>query len=266
MFMVGDVKQSIYRFRLARPELFMEKYGRFDVNDSVQQRIDLHQNFRSRKQVVDYCNDVFYKIMNTDLGRVAYDEDAALNCGASYPEVVIGEASNLDDCDKAYIGGIGTDTMDAELLLVDEQNELLKEQPDLDKRKLEAHLVATRIRQLMRSSQVTDKATGKLRSPKYSDIVILLRSLKNWGTEFMQVLSEHGIPAHVESSTGYFSALEVQTVLNMLRILDNPYQDIPMAAVLKSEIVGLDEEELAQIRVRDESVHFEAAALAAIQE
>ena len=118
----------------------------------------------------------------------------------------------------------------------------------------------------MRSAQVTDKATGKLRSPKYSDIVILLRSLKNWGTDFMQVLSEHGIPAHVESSTGYFSALEVQTVLNMLRILDNPYQDIPMAAVLKSEIVGLDEEELAQVRVRDESVPFAAAALAAMQE
>ena len=268
MFMVGDVKQSIYRFRLARPELFMEKYGRFDVNDSVQQRIDLHQNFRSRKQVVDYCNDIFYKIMNPDLGRVAYDEDAALNCGASYPEVPDKEELNQDstDDDELHVPEIGTDTMDAELLLVDEQNELLKEQTDLDKRKLEAHLVVTRIRQLMRSSQVTDKATGKLRSPKYSDIVILLRSLKNWGTDFMQVLSEHGIPAHVESSTGYFSALEVQTVLNMLRILDNPYQDIPMAAVLKSEIVGLDEEEMAQVRVRDESVPFAAAALAAMQE
>ena len=187
MFMVGDVKQSIYRFRLARPELFMEKYGRFDVNDSVQQRIDLHQNFRSRKQVVDYCNDIFYKIMNPDLGRVAYDEDAALNCGASYLEVPDKEELNQDstDDDELHVPEIGTDTMDAELLLVDEQNELLKEQPDLDKRKLEAHLVATRIRQLMRSSQVTDKATGKLRSLKYSDIVILLRSLKNWVTDFM---------------------------------------------------------------------------------
>lgn len=245
MFMVGDVKQSIYRFRLARPELFMEKYGRFEVTDSVHQRIDLHQNFRSRQQVVDFCNDIFYKIMNPDLGRVAYDEDAALNCGAVYPDV---------------------SDMDAELLLVDEQDELLADQPDLDKRRLEAHLVATRIQQLMRDGRVTDKATGELRAPKYSDIVILFRSLKNWGTDFVQVLSEHGIPAHVESSTGYFSALEVQTVLNMLRILDNPYQDIPMAAVLKSEIVGLDEEELAQVRVRDESVPFAAAALAAMQE
>lgn len=245
MFMVGDVKQSIYRFRLARPELFMEKYGRFEVTDSVHQRIDLHQNFRSRPQVVDFCNDIFYKIMNPDLGRVAYDEDAALNCGAVYPD-----AGN----------------MEAELLLVDEQDELLSDEPDLDKRRLEAHLVATRIQQLMRDGKVTDKATGELRAPKYSDIVILFRSLKNWGTDFVQVLSEHGISAHVESATGYFSALEVQTVLNMLRILDNPYQDIPMAAVLKSEIVGLDEEELAQIRVGDETVPFAAAALSAMQE
>ena len=183
--------------------------------------------------------------MNPDLGRVAYDEDAALNCGAVYPD-----AGN----------------MEAELLLVDEQDELLSDEPDLDKRRLEAHLVATRIQQLMRDGKVTDKATGELRAPKYSDIVILFRSLKNWGTDFVQVLSEHGISAHVESATGYFSALEVQTVLNMLRILDNPYQDIPMAAVLKSEIVGLDEEELAQIRVGDETVPFAAAALSAMQE
>ena len=245
LFMVGDVKQSIYRFRLARPELFMDKYASFSTEESLQQRIDLHMNFRSRAQVLDFCNDIFYKIMNPDLGRVAYDEDAALNCGAVYPD-----AGN----------------MEAELLLVDEQDELLSDEPDLDKRRLEAHLVATRIQQLMRDGKVTDKATGELRAPKYSDIVILFRSLKNWGTDFVQVLSEHGIPAHVESATGYFSALEVQTVLNMLRILDNPYQDIPMAAVLKSEIVGLDEEELAQIRVGDETVPFAAAALSAMQE
>lgn len=245
MFMVGDVKQSIYRFRLARPELFMEKYGRFHVEDSVNQRIDLHQNFRSRMEVVDFCNDIFYKIMNPDLGKVAYDEDAALNCGATYPDA---------------------EDMDAELLLVDEEDELLIEQQDWDKRKLEAHLVATRIQKLMREAKVTDKATGELRAPKYSDIVILFRSLKNWGTDFVQVLSEHGIPAHVESATGYFSALEVQTILNMLRILDNPYQDIPMAAVLKSAIVGLDEEELAQIRVEHPTMTFAEAALSAMQD
>lgn len=244
MFMVGDVKQSIYRFRLARPELFMEKYASFTLEDSLQQRIDLHQNFRSRPEVIDFCNDIFYKIMSPDLGRVAYDTDAALYCGAHYPD---------------------NPGMDAELLLLDEADELLLEERQ-NKKQLEAHLVANRIRILMQKTKVTDKESGKLRALRYSDIVILFRSLKDWGTEFVQVLGDHGIPAHVESSTGYFSALEVQTVLSMLRILDNPYQDIPMASVLKSPIVGLDEEELAQIRVSEPSLPFAAAAFKQMQE
>lgn len=238
-FMVGDVKQSIYRFRLARPELFMEKYASFTLEDSETQRIDLHQNFRSRAEVIGFCNDIFYKIMSPDLGRVAYDSDAALYYGADYPE-----------CQG----------MDAELLLLDEADELLADE-SFNRRQLEAHLVANRIQKLMKETRIKDKDSGQLRPLRYSDIVILFRSLKDWGTEFVQVLGDHGIPAHVESVTGYFSAMEVQTVLSMLRILDNPYQDIPMAAVLKSPIVGLDEEELAQIRISDETVPFAAAAL-----
>lgn len=244
-FMVGDVKQSIYRFRLARPELFMEKYASYTTGDGVCQRIDLHQNFRSRKEVLDFCNDIFYKIMSPDLGRVAYDEDAALYCGADYPEA---------------------DGMRAELLLLDEADELLAEQGSADKRELEAHLVASRIAQLMRETKVYDRENGELRALRYSDIVILFRSLRDWGTDFARVLTEQGIPAHVESSTGYFSALEVQTVLNMLRILDNPYQDIPMAAVLRSPMAGLDDEELAELRLTDQTVPFSAAALAAMKE
>lgn len=245
MFMVGDVKQSIYRFRLARPELFMEKYASFSTEESQKQRIDLHKNFRSRPQVIEFCNDIFYKIMSPDLGRVAYDEDAALYCGAEFPDAP---------------------GMDAELLLLDEADELFTGERDLNKRQLEARLVAERIKRLMRDVCVTDKKSGKLRPMKFSDIVILFRSLKDWGMDFVQVLEEQGIPAYVESSTGYFSAIEVQTVLSMLRILDNPYQDIPMAAVLRSPMVGLDEEELAEIRVSDPTVPFAAAALACMQE
>lgn len=245
MFMVGDVKQSIYRFRLARPELFMGKYALFSTEEARQQRIDLHQNFRSRQEVVDFCNDIFYKIMSPDLGRVTYDEDAALYCGASYP-------------DNA--------NMQAELLLLDEADDMLKEQKNLDKKQMEAHMAAAKIQWLMKHQKVVDKASGELRPMRYGDIVILFRSLKNWGTDFVSVLGEHGIPAHVESSTGYFSALEVQTILSYLRILDNPYQDIPMAAVLKSPIVGLDEEELAQLRVSDPTVPFAAAALKQMEE
>ena len=241
MFMVGDVKQSIYRFRLARPELFMGKYIAYDVEESKQQRIDLHQNFRSRREVVDAVNDIFYKIMQTDLGNVAYDSDAALYCGAQYPE-----ASD----------------MEAEILLLDTQDEMLSDMEDLNTKQVEARLVADKIRRMMKTQMVTDKKTRELRPMRYSDIVILFRSLRGWGTDFAQVLEQSGIPAHVESSTGYFSAMEVQTVLSMLKILDNPYQDIPMAAVLRSPMAGLDNEELAEIHVNYPKLSFAAAAIA----
>lgn len=244
MFMVGDVKQSIYRFRLARPELFMEKYAAFSTEDSLTQRIDLHQNFRSRGEVLSFCNDIFYKIMSPDLGRVSYDADAALYPGADYPE---------------------DDSMQAEVLLLDEADEFFEEHTELGKRETEAHLVATRIQKMMREMHVKDKESGNLRQIKFSDIVILFRSLKDWGTDFVRVLAEQGIPATVESQTGYFSAVEVQNVLSMLRILDNPYQDIPMAAVLKSPMAGLDEEELAQIRVNGGTKTFAEAALLAME-
>lgn len=172
-------------------------------------------NFRSRAQVLDFCNDIFYKIMSPDLGRVAYDRDAALYYGAK----------NYDENAKGF---------KPELLLLDEKDELLSETKNLTKGQMEAHMIATRIADMKQHVQVTDKESGQLRPLRYSDIVILLRSLKDYGTDFVQVLQGAGIPAYVESSTGYFSASEVQTVLAMLRILDNPYQDIPMAAVLRS--------------------------------
>jgi ATP-dependent helicase/nuclease subunit A len=239
-FMVGDVKQSIYRFRMARPELFMEKYEAYSEDGDDHVRIDLHRNFRSRREVLDFTNDIFYKLMQADLGAVTYDDEAALYCGAAYEE--------------------GEDFA-AEVLLLDEADALLADMgEDLDKKQLEARVVASRIQSLMSTMHVRDKESGALRPLKYSDIVILFRSLKGWGTTFAEVLGGLGIPAHVESSTGYFSAIEVQTVLNMLRILDNPYQDIPMAAVLKSPMVGLDDEELAEIRVRHTGLPFAAAA------
>ena len=243
MFMVGDVKQSIYRFRLARPELFMEKFAHYDLNESKKQRIDLHMNFRSRKEVLEFTNDVFYKIMDADLGNVLYDETSALNYGAGYVE---------------------SDDMKAEVLLYEtipvgdesESNPDSWERTDddsLGKKQLEARMIAERILELKQSMQVTDKASGELRPLKNSDIVILLRSLSGWGSEFVSVLEDCGIPAHVATSTGYFSATEVQTVLSFLKILDNPYQDIPMAAVLKSMIVGLDNEEMAEIALKEDA-------------
>ncbi len=243
MFMVGDVKQSIYRFRLARPELFMEKFATYDLTDSNKQRIDLHKNFRSRKEVLDFTNDMFYKIMDTDLGNVAYDDDAILNLGADFPE---------------------SSDMKAEVLLFEtepEGEDSWEDEDGLSKRQLEARMIAEKIIELKKSSQITDKKTGERRSIRNSDIVILLRSLTGWGNDFISVLEDCGIPAHVSTSTGYFSAIEVQTVLAFLKILDNPYQDIPMAAVLKSPIVGLDNEELAEISLTEETNSFAEAAI-----
>lgn len=245
MFMVGDVKQSIYRFRMARPELFMEKYNTYTSDDSAHQRIDLHKNFRSRNEVLDFTNDIFYKIMAADLGNVQYDDDAALYPGASYPD----------------------ETMRPELLLVDYKDEDLSEiieDEDGDKVQIEALLIANRIRSLMEDGMVTDKKTGQLRAVQYRDIVILSRSVATWGNTVAAVLKDCDIPAHVESNTGYFSSYEIQVILSMLRILDNPLQDIPMAAVLASPIVGMDDEELAQIRSAFKGVSFAQAALSAM--
>ena len=240
IFMVGDVKQSIYRFRLARPELFMKKYDSYSLEESTTQRIDLHKNFRSREEVLTCTNDIFYKIMARSLGNVEYDAEAALYPGASYP--------------------VSAD-FTPEILLAGSNDELLEDTELTDKKTLEAKIVAEEIKHLMKTQPVTDKAAGTLRAARYSDIVILLRSLSGWADSLVEVLNGNGIPAHTVSSTGYFSTVEVQTVLSMLRLLDNPRQDIPMAAVLRSPMAGLTDEELAVLRLEDGSVPFHEAVL-----
>lgn len=216
LFMVGDVKQSIYRFRLARPELFMDKYHRFSTEESSQQRIDLHRNFRSRREVVEAVNDIFYPLMEKDLGNVAYDAEAALYAGAVYPDY-----ENADCCKP-------------ELLLVPSQ------ESGMERREQEAAAVAGRIRELVETQEIPGIT--------YKDIVLLLRSMSGWAETYQKVFEQEGIPLIVASKTGYFSATEVQTVLSLLRVLDNPYQNIPLAAVMKSYFGKFSSEELAQIR------------------
>ena len=169
-----------------------------------------------------------------------YDAEAALYPGASYP--------------------VSAD-FTPEILLADSNDELLEDTELTDKKTLEAKIVAEEIKHLMKTQQVTDKAAGTLRAARYSDIVILLRSLSGWADSLVEVLNGNGIPAHTVSSTGYFSTVEVQTVLSMLRLLDNPRQDIPMAAVLRSPMAGLTDEELAVLRLEDGSVPFHEAVL-----
>ena len=228
-FMVGDVKQSIYKFRLAKPEIFMKKMGTYSWEEGEPERkISLHNNFRSRSQVLDGVNFIFEQIMGSDLGGVKYDEDARLVTGGTFPD------SGADD-----------DAFATELLLTNVGGSASDEA-----RELEARAVALRIQELMESGVVSG-GDGKLRSVRYGDIVILLRTTKGWDETFRKVLESRGIPAYVESRTGYFSATEVVTVLNFLRILDNPRQDVPLVGVMHSVIGGFSDEELAMIKAYD---------------
>ncbi|HJA12660.1 MAG TPA: helicase-exonuclease AddAB subunit AddA [Candidatus Mediterraneibacter merdipullorum] len=242
LFMVGDVKQSIYSFRLSRPELFMEKYDTYSREDGVCQRIDLHRNFRSRKEVLDSVNYIFRQVMRKELGGIAYDDDAALCPGASFPEPE----------EDMEAGAYRT-----ELLLFDRE-----EMRDADARKEEARMAAGRIRELLRNGMVTDRATGAYRRVRCSDIVILTRSMKGTAEVFSSVLSEEGIPACAVSREGYFETYEVSILLDYLKILDNERQDLPLAAALTSPFAGLDTNALAQIRIAYPNLPFYEAARA----
>ena len=241
LFMVGDVKQSIYRFRQARPELFMEKQETYALTESLSQRINLSKNFRSRKEVLDTVNFLFERMMIKELGNISYGAEAALYLGADMP-----------DPEKI------TDT-EAELLLLNLQEEDTDEK--LDKAELEASMIAEKILDMMENAKVTDKKTGALREAKLSDVVILLRSMTGWSDTFSNVLSSYGIPAVTGSSTGYFSAMEVQTILNYLKVLDNQKQEIPLCAVLHSPIGNLDSEELAKIRAAYPETPYDEACI-----
>lgn len=268
IFMVGDVKQSIYRFRLSRPELFMEKYDTYSLEDSDRQRIDLHNNFRSRKEVLDCVNYIFRNIMRRELGGIDYDEKAALHPGADY------EPSPCVD---------GVSVNQAELILIEEPGKREKKEAgsteinineraaegtgeensaEISGRKLEAGAVAERIRHLIGTAQVKDKETGKMRKAAYRDIVILIRSIKGWADVFAEVLTEEGIPAFATGREGYFASYEIRILLDFLRVLDNQKQDLPLTAVLTSPFAGLSALQLSDIRMAcPEKPFYEAAEL-----
>lgn len=232
LFMVGDVKQSIYRFRLSRPELFMEKFDTYSTTEEgLERRIDLHKNFRSRAEVLEAANAVFRQIMTKKLGKIAYDDRAALYVGASYPEMPGNETEVL--------------VIDTE---VDEDEAKERKSGKETAREMEARAVAERIHALMESQKVWDASAGAFRPLRYSDIVILTRSLAGWTDVFTQVLNREGIPAFAGSKEGYFSTLEIGWMLDYLRVLDNYRQDLPLSAVLKSPFGACTNEELARVR------------------
>lgn len=237
LFMVGDVKQSIYGFRLAEPRLFLGKYKRFlEKSASSGLKMDLNANFRSRQEVLDSTNFIFSQIMGERVGEIDYDDAAALKYGAQYPEK---EAA-------------------AELMILYEEDEEDFEASDgqspfigqsLKSSQAEAKFIIKRIQELMKSgAEVTDAFTDKRRPLEYRDIVILMRSM-TWSGEMVEEFKMAGIPLHADLSRGYFDALEVMIMLNTLRVIDNPYQDIPLVSVLRAPFIGMTENELAAIRL-----------------
>lgn len=253
LFMVGDVKQSIYRFRLAEPNLFLGKYTRFTpTGEETGLKIDLARNFRSRKEVLYGTNYIFKQIMGTTVGEIDYDDAAELVKGAPYPE------EESFPIELAIIDLEGKDEEGWEEALDQEGFDAA----DLAQSQLEARYMASKIKEIIAErKEVYNPKTKSGRPAMYRDIVILLRSM-TWAPQIMEEFKQQGIPVYANLSTGYFEATEVSIMMSLLKIIDNPYQDIPLAAVLRSPIVGLTESELAQIRIQNKKGSFYEALTA----
>ena len=249
LFMVGDVKQSIYRFRLAEPNLFLGKYNRFtDDGNDTGLKIDLAKNFRSRHEVLAGTNYLFKQIMGVNVGEIEYNKAAELVKGASYPEDVSYPVELLlIDLEKE-----GNDSEDDS----SEENEAVLDEIELAQSQLEARVMAKKIKTMIaEKTPVFNPKTNSSRNVMYKDIVILLRSM-TWAPQIMEECKQQGIPVYANLSTGYFQATEITIMMSLLKVIDNPYQDIPLAAVLRSPIVGLHEEELAKIRIHEKNGTF----------
>ncbi|WP_066187001.1 helicase-exonuclease AddAB subunit AddA [Gracilibacillus timonensis] len=249
MFMVGDVKQSIYRFRHAEPSLFIEKYNRFAERDTTGRRIDLAKNFRSREQILTAANYIFRQLFDEKVGDIDYDQAAELIYGnKSYEDIPLKEPET-----EVIV-------IDQETQENDEDTEDMETEADLEKAQLEARAYVEKIKQWIGADgsepmQIIDKQTGMARHVEYRDIVILLRSM-TWAPAIMEEFKKQHIPIYAELSTGYLAAIEIQVMISLLKVIDNPRQDIPLTSVLKSPIVGLNEDELAQIRLSKKGVSF----------
>ena len=239
-FMVGDVKQSIYRFRHARPELFLEKYENYSDTSSAGKKVLLFKNFRSNNNIIEATNYIFKQIMSKEIGEIDYTEQEYLQFGATYyPE----------------------QGMPPEIHLIETNKEEIEELEDdiEDKPQLEARVVANRILELVGNCEVYDKKLETMRKAEYRDIVILMRATTKYADIFATELSKKNIPVYADNQMGYFENTEVQLVTSLLKIIDNPMQDIPLLAVLRSQMGGITVEELTAIRLVDRSCPFYVA-------
>ena len=253
IFMVGDVKQSIYKFRQAMPELFISKYKTYkNKKDKTREddlKIQLFKNFRSRENILYFTNLIFQDIMSDTLGDIEYNEDEYLNLGADYPE----EKQNLN----TEIDVIDLSDEDVELNLENVNEEKVEEEDRIENVELEARFVANKIKQLVDSKfQIWDKKEEAYRDIKYRDIVILLRSTSSPAPVYEQELLNLEIPVFSDSSQEYLDSIEIQTIMSLIKIIDNPMQDIPLVCVLRSYIGKFTDNELVKIRLTDPYDNF----------
>ncbi len=255
LFMVGDVKQSIYKFRQARPELFLEKYESYQIkenkHDEDDLKIQLFKNFRSRKNVLDVTNYIFENIMSKRLGEITYNEEEYLNLGANFPVVEKKE----EEAPKKLETQHKTSLHIIDVKQKEEQEE--EEFEQVENAVLEARFVAKEIQKLIKDKfQVYDKKVG-YRNISYKDIVILLRSTATLAPIFEKELNNCNIPTFSDTGSGYFDSTEIQTILSLLKIIDNPRQDIPLVSVLRSQIGKFDDNELIRIKLNGEGTKKE---------
>ena len=257
-FMVGDVKQSIYRFRQADPSIFMEKYENYyrveDDIDSFNRKIMLYANFRSRKEILEGTNLIFSKIMKKETGELDYTVDERLNPMASFKE----SDENVGGAVEILLVDEKSDDEDEdEIILTDEYSEDFEEMKSF---RLECIKIANTIYNMMNNKEnpfkVYDKNLDDYRKVDYKDIVILMRSPSSNTKILEEVFLEYNIPIYAESTGGYFETFEVDTIINLLKIIDNPMQDIPLLSVMYSPIYNFTPTELSQIRLVDRELKF----------
>jgi ATP-dependent helicase/nuclease subunit A len=263
VFMVGDIKQSIYRFRQAEPGLFLHKYENYSREEGAENRvITLYKNFRSREEVIDGVNYIFKTVMSKTVGELEYTDDEALNLGADYKECEDGSTATGGPVELHLIEKV--ESTDEESVFEDEEetypdNDTQEE--ELDNIQLEARVVAKRIKELMSEQdgkrfKVFNKASDSYRAVQFRDIVILLRATKDYAPIFIEELGIEGIPVYADTASGYFDTIEIRTMMSLLQIIDNPLQDIPLIAVLRSPIFSFTPEELIDIRLEDKKMPF----------
>ena len=241
-FYVGDVKQAIYSFRMADSSLFMEKYNTYGDTDAVERRIDLAKNFRSHENILAATNFLFYQIMTEEAAELNYTEAESLIPGRI-----------VEDAPEDWVGG------DVELQLLDVSKDTLSasesdedEGDDPENNERELDFIIQKIKEIHGAKKKVQNPDGTFRQIEWRDFAILRRSLAGWGTRAVEAMRQAGIPAVVNERDGYFEALEIQLLLALLSIIDNPEQDLPMAAVLHSGLVGLDANELGALRLSGE--------------